>query len=169
MINAGVSGDTAGHGLERVERDILRHDPDLVVVSFGLNDATMGGKEKVDEYANALKGIFEKIQAAGKEVIFMTECMMNTKLSDHITEQTGEATAKKTMIIQNDGITDLYFDTAKKVCKECGVTVCDCYSKWKKLAENGADTTELLSNKINHPTREMNWLFAVSLFETIME
>ena len=47
-----------------------------------------------------------------------------------------------------------------------GITVCDVYSKWKKLAET-TDTTLLLANRINHPTREMHDLFADSLFETI--
>lgn len=168
MINAGISGGSAVRGLARLDRDVLRHQPDLVVVAFGLNDATVGGREKVGEYGEALRSIFEKINTAGIDAIFMTENMMNTKLSDHITEQTGESVAVNTMKIQDEGVLDLYFDKAKEVAKECGVTVCDCYAKWKKLAENGADTTELLSNKINHPTREMNWLFAVSLFETIM-
>ena len=31
------------------------------------------------------------------------------------------------------------------------------------------EDTNLLSNKINHPTREMNWLFAISLIETMMK
>ena len=39
----------------------------------------------------------------------------------------------------------------------------------KKLEQNGVDTTILLANRINHPTREMNWLFAVSLLETMFE
>lgn len=168
MINAGISGGSAVRGLERLERDVLRHQPDLLVVSFGLNDATVGGREKVDEYGDTLKSIFEKAKAAGIDVIFMTQNMMNTGLSDLINEQTGESVAENTMKIQNEGILDLYFDKAKEVAKECGVTVCDCYAKWKKLYENGADITELLANKINHPTREMNWLFAVTLFETIM-
>jgi hypothetical protein len=37
------------------------------------------------------------------------------------------------------------------------------------MAQNGVDTTELLSNKINHPIREMNWLFAYSLVEEMMK
>lgn len=168
MINAGISGDNAVHGLSRIDRDVLRHDPDLVVVCFGLNDATVGGAEKVGEYAEALGKIFDKLKAAGKEVIFMTHNMMNTKLSDHITKETGEDVAINTMKVQNDGTLDLYVAKAKEAAEKCGVAVCDCYGKWKKLYENGADTTELLANKINHPTREMNWLFAVSLFETIM-
>jgi hypothetical protein len=31
------------------------------------------------------------------------------------------------------------------------------------MADSGVDTTDLLSNKINHPTREMNRLFAQEL------
>ena len=37
----------------------------------------------------------------------------------------------------------------------------------KKLAASGVDTTELLSNKINHPTRDMNKVFAYELVRTI--
>ena len=46
--------------------------------------------------------------------------------------------------------------------------VCDCYAKWKLLSQNGVDTTALLANGINHPSREMAWMFAYSLLETMM-
>jgi len=38
FVNAGVPGDTMGAGLARMERDVLRHRPRLVVVEFGGND-----------------------------------------------------------------------------------------------------------------------------------
>ena len=38
IINAGISGDNAAGGLERLSRDVLCHKPDLTVVCFGLND-----------------------------------------------------------------------------------------------------------------------------------
>ena len=37
-INAGISGDNTGRGVKRVERDVIRHLPDLTVVCYGLND-----------------------------------------------------------------------------------------------------------------------------------
>ena len=46
--------------------------------------------------------------------------------------------------------------------------MCDCYAKWKLLSQNGVDTTALLANGINHPSREMAWMFAYSLLETMM-
>ena len=43
------------------------------------------------------------------------------------------------------------------------------FSVMDKLRAAGVDTTALLSNHINHPTREMHDLFAISLLETIFE
>ena len=44
IINAGASGGKAAKGLERVERDVIRHAPDLTVVCFALNDSGNGEK-----------------------------------------------------------------------------------------------------------------------------
>ena len=41
--------------------------------------------------------------------------------------------------------------------------------EWKLMQEKGVDVTELLSNKLNHPTREMNWFTAYKLVETMFE
>lgn len=38
VINAGRGGDTSQDGLERLERDVLSHNPRLVIVFFGGND-----------------------------------------------------------------------------------------------------------------------------------
>ena len=47
--------------------------------------------------------------------------------------------------------------------------MCDCYADWKRMDAVGIDTTALLSNHINHPTRALHWLFAWRLFETILQ
>ena len=61
---------------------------------------------------------------------------------------------------------DQYMESAVRLAEEMGVAVCDCYAKWKKLAET-EDTTKLLINRINHPTPKMHELFAESLFQMI--
>lgn len=38
LINAGVSGDTTRHLLERWERDVLAHRPDWISIAIGVND-----------------------------------------------------------------------------------------------------------------------------------
>ena len=164
IINAGVSGGNAAHGFERLERDVLRHHPDLTVVCFGLNDC--GKKEEgLETYLDALKGIFDALAQSGSEILFMTPNMMATQVSCNLTDPLFRKIAEKTSRLQNDGILDLYLEKAKALCAERNIPVCDCYAKWKAMHAAGVNVTELLANKINHPTRQMNWLFAMSLVE----
>ncbi len=167
IINAGISGGNAPHGLERLDRDVLSYNPDLVVVCFGLNDSG-GGLDNIGNYTDALDKIFKKIKDSGADVIFMTPNMMCTGISCHLKEPKFIEIAEGTTKTQNEGILEKYLDEAKNVCAKYNIPVCDCYAKWKQLYKCGVDINELLSNKINHPTREMNWLFAYSLAETIM-
>jgi hypothetical protein len=92
---------------------------------------------------------------------------MNTKVSPHLTDPDFIALAKRTAELQNDGTFDSHIEAARQLCHNRGIVICDCYALWKKLAENNVDTTELLSNKINHPTREMNKMFAYELVKTM--
>jgi len=167
IINSGIGGTTAEFGVGRLERDVISKNPDLCVVCFGLNDA--GGREEgLDTYKNSLDTIFKKLNQTGMEVIFMTPNMMNTAITDIIPEQHAEY-AVYTMDIQNNGIMDKYMECAIAVAKENNVPVCDCYARWKKLAECGVDTNRLLANGINHPLRQMHELFADALLETMFD
>lgn len=168
IINAGISGSNAPHGLERIDRDVLCHRPDIVVVCFGVNDSVNSDIE-LEDYISSLRQIFEKLQEQNIETIFMTPNMMNTSISHFTTDPLLKTTAETTCRIQNEGVMDQYMEAAIALCNQCGVVVCDCYHKWKILERNGVDITGLLANKINHPTRKMNWLFAVSLLETMLE
>ena len=164
IVNAGINGDYAPRAVRRVERDVLVHKPDLTVVCLGLNDAAEG----IEKYRASLVEIFQKLIAAGSEVIFMTPNMKNTVVHNRI-DPALQGPAKDTMESQNNGEFDQFMDAARSAAAECGVRVCDVYAKWKLMEQNGVDTTSLLSNYINHPTREMHWLFAYSLVETMMQ
>ena len=167
IINAGISGGTAEAGLERLERDVLCHKPDLTVVCFGLNDC-IAGIAKLDKYKESLRKIFTALQENGSEVIFMTANMVNTAISCHLSDDLLQTIAGKSMNRQKEGVLKAYFDGAKEVATACNVKICDVHAKWEMLYANGVDVTELLANKINHPTREMNWLFAYELVNTMM-
>ena len=169
IINSGISGDGTENGKTRIERDILPYSPDLVVVSYGLNDACKG-LQKLDDYRQNLKEIFKKVSSGGAEVIFLTQNAMNTKKSCHLRgDDALTKTALMTANIQNDGVMKAYMDAAKEEANKSGVKVCDIYPMWEKLIANGVDTTELLANKINHPIREIHYYMAMKLLETIFE
>lgn len=167
IINAGISGDDAPSGRKRLSRDIMSFQPDLVVVCFGLNDSTMG-MEGITDYAQALEGIFQELNEAGIETIFMTPNMMGTRAAADISDPYLYSVIEGAVEHQINGDMDAYMEKAREVCANNQIPVCDCYAKWKKLEENGADITRLLSNRANHPSEQMHWLFAASLFEMIM-
>lgn len=169
IINSGISGDGTENGKTRIERDILPFSPDLVVVSYGLNDACKG-IEKLDNYRKNLIEIFENVSLGGAEVIFLTQNAMNTKKSCHLKgDDALTKTALMTAELQSNGVMKAYMDAAKQVANECGVKVCDVYPMWEKMIAGGIDTTELLANKINHPIREIHYYMAMKLLETMFE
>lgn len=162
MINASVGGTSAKGSLQRLDKQVLSHTPDLTIVCFGLNDVN-GEKE---DYLSALREIFARVQASGSDVIFMTPNMLNTYVAEDTPSRYVEY-AHKTARMQNEGRMDDYMDSAVALANEMGVTVCDCYSMWKELSKT-EDTTLLLANRINHPNAEMHKLFADSLYRLII-
>ena len=102
---------------------------------------------------------------------FVRDCFLGRpcKDIDVVVEGSGIEIAEKVASRQNAGVLDQYLDAAKALCREKGVPVCDCYGKWKQLSAGGVDTTALLANGINHPTRQLHWLFAYELVRTMLE
>lgn len=167
IINSGISGDSAPSGYTRLERDVLSHHPDLVVVSYGLNDSG-NGLEGIETYKTALKNIFHDLKEAGTEIIFLTENYMNTTVSPHLHEELFLEWAEGFMKTQKAGVLKEYFNEAKKLCADYDVTVCDLYSVWEKMEQQGVNVTELLANKFNHPIREFHYYMAMKLVETML-
>ncbi len=163
VINAGIGGATSIDSVERMEKQVLAHNPDLIIVCFGLNDVN----QPLEAYLAALKTIFEKAKSQDIETIFMTPNMLNTYVAEG-TEARYLAYAAVTAEYQNGGRMDTYMESAVALAKDMDIPVCHCYAKWKELAKT-QDTTLLLANRINHPTREMHELFAQSLYEMIFE
>lgn len=162
IVNAGISGDRAVCGIERLERDVLSYNPDLLVVCYGLNDAN-GEEEGLEEYCNSLKGIFEKARAQGAEIIFLTPNLRTEKCDqptgEPIIDNAWEANAKN----ERAGWLREYLDAARALCSDLSVPVCDCNMLWETLKDNGVEINAILSNKINHPTEELHWMFAYEL------
>ena len=53
-IDAGINGITAKASLGRIERDVLSHRPDLVIVCFGLNDVNGSLEDYLSSYRGAI-------------------------------------------------------------------------------------------------------------------
>lgn len=163
MICASIGGTRAKESLVRFDSQVLSHRPDLIIICFGLNDVN----SELEDYLGALNEMFKKSKDSGCDVIFMTPNMLCTRVADDAPEEY-KSYAARMAEHQNGGRMDTYIYSAKKLAEDMGITVCDCYSKWKELSKT-EDITLLLSNRINHPTPKMHELFADSLYEIITE
>ena len=167
IFNAGVNGSSSPNGYEKLKRDVLCIRPDLLVVCFGLNDSS-AEEEGIPRYKETLKQIFTTAREAGIETIFMTPNMLNTDASKVSEGESLRARAEIFARRQKNGVFDRYMDAAREACQEENVRLCDCYALWKNMYKCGVDTTSLLANGLNHPVREMHYMFAIQLVNTIL-
>jgi len=115
MINAGHCGEGAGGGLKRVDRDVLRFDPDLVIICYWNNDMT------------SFRKIIEKIRSTGDaEVLLRTPNPVVAPNMPRVDPpvQAGKewSTASKAEVAAN----------IIKLSAELGVPVVDHYNQWIK-------------------------------------
>ncbi len=68
VINAGVSGNTTTDALQRLDKDVLTHNPKIVIITLGANDSFHGMHEE-ETLANMVK-IIERIKEHGAMVVW---------------------------------------------------------------------------------------------------
>lgn len=168
IINSGIGGGRARVFLSQVERDIKRFSPDLVILCFGLNDAS-DGEEGFPLFEENLRKIINTVKASGAECIFMTPNLRIKGSSNISSSKLLNDTAERIKKSEVEGWLDKCVESAKAICGELGAKVCDCHALWKKMYENGVDTDRLLSNRINHPIEELHGMFAYELVKTMFE
>lgn len=73
VINAGIGGNNTVQLLERIDKDVLAQEPDLVVLMVGTNDMLNQNKMlPFDTYLQNLEQILKRLQGEGVEVVMMS-------------------------------------------------------------------------------------------------
>ena len=115
VIGAGISGNKVPDLQRRLDKDVLSKKPTLVVIYIGINDVWHGEKDPSkgtlpDRYAEGLKDVVGRCQAAGARVLLCTPSVIG--------ELPGGAN-------KLDARLDEYADLSRKVARELKVPVCD--------------------------------------------
>ena len=166
-INAGVSGGNAVQGRERLERDVLAHQPDLVLVAFGLNDS-LGGEPGLPLFEDALEGIVSRVRRETRAgVILVTPPFMARRRSFRI-HPDHEALADDIIHAQTSGVLAKYAETIRRVAVAHTVILADVHAEWERMDADGLDTDMWLINGLNHPDRRGHKLAAQVIFGRIL-
>ena len=133
MINSGKCGDTACDAIQRVQDDALRFLPDLVIVSFGMNDSSAGTTpDNLAEFGSALRHLVMIIRAERDcQVMFRTPNPVvippcNAKILAE-EEQIG--------MEARDNCIGLYAKETVDLAEELACIVVDHYATWKRVEQ----------------------------------
>jgi len=146
VLNMGLGGENTEGTQARLERDCLRHAPQLVTICLGLNDARKG-KEFAPTFQENLSQIVAQIQTeTDADILLLTP---NTR---------GDS-------LQDEGTLTDFIRGIRAVARERKVGLADVHAIYQGAIRMGAAPADLLSNRVSHPTREGHEIFANALIE----
>jgi lysophospholipase L1-like esterase len=153
VVNAGICGTTTRDAVERLDRDVRAHAPDVVVVQFGINDswidADEGSREPRltrEEYRENLRSLVRALRAHGASVVLMTPNPMRWSDPYYIAafEQAPgllDTRAERGL----DALLDLYAQDARDVAREEATPLVDVHRAFEEYgAEPGQAVGDLL-------------------------
>jgi len=111
IINAGAGGNNTRDALARINEDVLRHNPDIVTVFFGANDAATHKMIDIMEFEGNLEAIISKT-GAEKTILISPAPVDEGKPRNRTNEIMGKytASAAKVAACSNCGLIDLFWE-----------------------------------------------------------
>jgi acyl-CoA thioesterase I len=147
IINRGVPGDTARGGLQRLQRDVLAHEPDLVGVQFALNDAFTGCSP--ESYERTVSAIVARIrQECAAEVLLITSVLP------------GDIGASLEA--------DVFYRRLKDIASRESAAIALVDDYWRERIAGGIDHTGLLQPDGVHPTEAGYRLMAEAVLRMLV-
>ena len=158
VVNSGIAGDNLLSMAARMPRDVIRYQPDLVLINGSLNwDARMGTTE---EYKELLRGMVQRLKRETEADIILLTPNGDLPNDSLFMKMMGQGGIEPTTGARAKAI--------REVAEEEQVCLADVYAVWEAARAKGCPWKELLSNGVNHPGVEGHEVYAevlMKLFE----
>lgn len=146
VINAGRSGSSLIDAAERLDRDVLRFDPDIVIIGFSANDWL---KYPASEFGRRLRAIIQRIREHNPRCVIILRTA--TPVIDMFTGMEAECYCcdGKTISIETR---EEFAEEIRKTAKAEPTLLADHAASWKKSMESTCrgDLITLMGNPL-HP------------------
>ena len=174
VINAGVPGDTTARAKERFAKDVLAHDPDLVIIQLGTNDAAVDVWKKppatesrvpIEDYEQNLHEFISKLKALKAKIILVTP--PPTRWTEKLKEMYGKPPYDPN---DEDGFNVIlknYVQRMREVAKKEKVVLIDLNKEYYKYHKAEGRTMDELFLDGMHPNNKGQKLEAKLLLKQI--
>lgn len=149
---AGVQVQKPGLATQFVNGELKDYKPDLAIIGFGMNDATLG--LPIDTFCNNIMSMIKTIRQQNPdcEIILLGTMLANPMAKNQSKNQTE------------------YTEYLGKLAKNYeNVSVLDIGAMHQDLLDAGKHYTEMSSNNVNHPNDFFARVYAMNLLSTLVE
>lgn len=179
IMNRGVAGNNTCEALARLEQDVLRQAPDLVIVEFGMNDHFLTAVKTHQVAPNLfqmnLMEILNRIQALGTKTLLMTiQPVLEGDTENYYYSR------HDPRLYESFGGANCLIEFYNQIIKECGKDtnsyIIDIAGAFNKAISKGKSLEDLLVSMKNssmsdgvHPTRLGHQIYALEIIKTFIE
>ena len=149
VVNSGIAGDTLYGMQRRLYRDVIRYQPDLVILNGALNWGEPCGS--TEDYKKLLTQVVKAIKAETKaDLILLTP---NMDWPSPLAPGNPLSTLKERVEVIRS------LAGAEQVC------LADAYKVWEAYEAAGYPVQEMLANGLNHPSVTGHTVYAMALMQ----
>lgn len=131
IVNSGISGHTIQDMSNRLDDDVISHNPDLVVINSGIND--VGHNVSSEEFKSTYSDVIERIQnETDAEILIRTSNLTMGKETNDLLEKTVNP-------------------VVKSLAKEYELGYVDAYSYYEKIVNNDSKGIVKYNYNYSHP------------------
>ncbi|MBI1779892.1 MAG: SGNH/GDSL hydrolase family protein [Sphingobacteriales bacterium] len=160
LTGAGISGNKVSDLYQRLNEDVLKQKPDIVVIWVGVNDILykaigIGGTD-ADKFEELYAEIINKLQAEHIKVVLVTPAVIGEKYNN---------------TNQQDNDLNLYSEIVRKLSKRYRCTLCDARTIFlnnEKLNNKTNSDLGILTIDGVHLNLKGNQLVADSMFNLLV-
>lgn len=177
IINAGVGGNHTDLAMKRFDRDVLQHDPDVVIIQFGINDAAIDvwknppatkPRVSLDRYSKNLSDFIKQLRARKtRHVVLMTPNPLTW--TERLKQLYGKHPYKPDDANGFNVVLETYADEVRRVAAKHKVPLIDVDLAFKQYAEQPSQSIDDLLLDGMHPNEQGHKLISNLLFSELKE
>ena len=175
VINAGVPGNTTEMARKRFEEDVLRHQPQVAIIQFGINDAAVdvwktppatGPRVSLELYEANLRNFVQTLKSKNARVVLMTSNPL--RWTPKLREMYGKPPYQPENVDGFNAPLAPYCEAARRVAREEGAELLDIQQTFVEHAQKRSVTVDSLLSDGMHPNDDGHRIEADLLRERIL-